>query len=67
MPPNANYTPSPNANAHPAPQLSAIDRTRYGRATSSPHSFMQYHSQRLSRAAVMADAAAICKKSASEG
>eukprot|EP00962_Isochrysis_galbana_P005658 scaffold1523_cov140-Isochrysis_galbana.AAC.3 len=33
-------------------------------STSSPRSFMQHHSQRLSRAAVavMADAAAICKK-----
>lgn len=28
----------------------------------SPRSFMQHHSQRLSRAAVMADAAAIYKK-----
>jgi hypothetical protein len=42
--------------------VSAIDRTRYGCASSSPHSFMQHHSQCLSRAAVMADAAAICKR-----
>eukprot|EP00962_Isochrysis_galbana_P037630 scaffold13220_cov113-Isochrysis_galbana.AAC.3 len=34
----------------------------YGRATSISRSFMQHHSQRLSRAPVMADAAAICKK-----
>eukprot|EP00962_Isochrysis_galbana_P035766 scaffold12262_cov121-Isochrysis_galbana.AAC.14 len=40
--------------------VSTVDRTRYGRATSSPHSFMQHHLQRLSRAAVMGDAAAIC-------
>jgi hypothetical protein len=41
---------------------SAVDRTHYGRAAASPRSFMQNHSQRLSRAAVMGDAAAICKK-----
>lgn len=41
---------------------SAVDRTRYGRAAASPRSFMQHHSQRISRAAVMGDAAAICKK-----
>jgi hypothetical protein len=41
---------------------SAIDRTQHGLATASPRSFMQHHSQRLSRAAVMMDAAAICKK-----
>src|SRR6056297_341339 len=42
--------------------VSATDRTRYGRAAASPRIFMQHHSQRLSRAAVMTDAAAICKK-----
>jgi hypothetical protein len=31
-------------------------------ATVSPRSYMQHHSQRLSRAAVMLDATAICKK-----
>eukprot|EP00962_Isochrysis_galbana_P011711 scaffold3299_cov116-Isochrysis_galbana.AAC.16 len=41
---------------------STIDRTYYGRASASPPTYMQHHSQRLSRAAVMADAKAICKK-----
>jgi hypothetical protein len=42
--------------------LSAVDRTQYGRASSSARSYMQHHSQRLSSAAVVGDAAAICKK-----
>jgi hypothetical protein len=42
--------------------VSAVDRTRYKRAPSCRHTFMQHHSQRISKAAVMADAAAICKK-----
>jgi hypothetical protein len=43
-------------------RVSAVDRTRYGRASASPRSFMQHHCQRLSSAAVMWDATAICKK-----
>jgi hypothetical protein len=40
----------------------AVDRTRYGRASSSARSYMQHHSQRRSRAAVMSDADAIYKR-----
>jgi hypothetical protein len=32
--------------------ISAVDRTRYGRASASTHSCMQHHSQRLSEAAL---------------
>jgi hypothetical protein len=43
-------------------EVSAVDHTRCGRATASSRSLMQHHCQRLSSAAVMWDAAAICKK-----
>jgi hypothetical protein len=45
-----------------AAAASAIDCTLYGRAAASPRSFIQHHSQRISCAAVMWDAEAICKR-----
>jgi hypothetical protein len=42
--------------------ISAVDRTRYGRASASARSYMQHPSQRLSKEAVIGDAEAICKK-----
>jgi hypothetical protein len=42
-----------------AAEASAVDRARYGRAFSSPRTFMQHHSHSVSPAAVMGDAAAI--------
>jgi len=45
-----------------AAAATALDRTRYGVAAASPRTFMQHHSQRIARAAVLQDAAAIRKK-----
>jgi hypothetical protein len=53
------YKLSPSA---PLQLLPYIDRTLYGRAAASPRSFIQHHSQRISRAAVMWDAEAIFKR-----
>jgi hypothetical protein len=47
------FTPSPRR----AIGASAKVRTHYGRAPASPHTHMQHHFKRLSRAAVMGDAA----------
>jgi hypothetical protein len=44
-----------------AVEVSAVDRTRYSRATAGPRSIMQHNCQRLSSAPVMMGAAAICK------